>query len=100
MGTGDFQELGLMWSFNQNGREVEICPGGSSKSVTKENVKRYICELAHLRLNRQIRKQSRAFCDGMGSVMDLNWIRMFSADELQILISGAPELDTLDLRAN
>lgn len=57
---GDFADLGITWSFQQNGAEVEICAGGSNKFVTKDNVKRYICELSHLRLNKQIRKQSKA----------------------------------------
>ena len=34
-------------------------------------------------------RQSMAFISGMASVIDLKWLQLFDADELQIVISGA-----------
>ncbi|GJJ13246.1 hypothetical protein Clacol_007497 [Clathrus columnatus] len=58
-------------------------------------------DVSHYRLNRQIRRQSQAFFDGLSDIIDPKWLRMFNQQELQILIGGinAP-IDVDDLRAN
>ena len=47
----------------------------------------------------QLKKQSAAFIQGFHSIIDKNWISIFSPHELQRLISGDNvELDVDDLR--
>ncbi len=78
-----------------------VVPGGSEMPVTGANVGQYITHVAHFRLNSLISAQSRAFLSGFRDVIPVNWLRMFSAPELQLLIGGTPkDMSVADMRAN
>ncbi|RWS07895.1 ubiquitin-protein ligase E3C-like protein [Dinothrombium tinctorium] len=102
---GDVSELGLDFTvvnsdFGEN-EVVELKPGGSNIPVTAQNRIEYIHLMADYRLNKQIRNQCLAFKQGLANVIDLDWIRMFDAKELQTLISGAQTpIDIEDLKAH
>ncbi|XP_061709126.1 ubiquitin-protein ligase E3C [Cydia pomonella] len=82
-------------------RIEELKPGGSNIPVTSENRIEYIHLVADYKLNRQIRSQCNAFKRGLTSVVNAEWLRMFSCRELQLLISGAEvPIDLDDLRAH
>ena len=52
-------------------------------------------------LTRRIAHQSAALMRGLADLIRPDWLRMFSPDELQMLISGAVgAVDLVDLRAN
>ncbi|XP_060806949.1 ubiquitin-protein ligase E3C [Amyelois transitella] len=77
----------------------ELKPGGANIPVTAENRIEYIHLVADYKLNRQIRLQCNAFKRGLTSVVNAEWLRMFSCRELQLLISGAEvPIDLDDLR--
>ena len=60
---------------------------------------RYVHLMAHFRMYRQIREQNLAFIRGFKSVVNADWLNMFSSPELQKLISGdTADLDISDLR--
>jgi len=69
-------------------REHELFAGGSDVAVTKANFLSYLYRVADFKLNRQIAAQSRAFLRGFHDLIPVDWIRMFDARELQMLISG------------
>ena len=49
----------------------------------------------------QIRAQCDAFREGLSDVINMEWLRMFNHNELQVLISGASiPIDIADLRRN
>lgn len=79
---------------------IELKPNGRNILVSKSNLYEYIKLLSEFRLNRQIRDQSQAFLVGLSSVIDLQWLRMFSSQELQVLISGTHSIDLADWKAN
>ena len=55
--------------------------------------------MAHYKMCIQSRDQSRAFFRGFRDFIHQDWLRMFSAPELQKLISGdSAGLDIADLR--
>jgi hypothetical protein len=56
--------------------------------VSRANVHAYIHQLAHHKLNVDAAEQCRALRAGFQSLVPLEWIRMFSTRELQLLISG------------
>jgi len=59
----------------------------------------YIHTMAHYRMHTQIRKQTQAFVSGFRSLISHSWTAMFSAPELQRLMSGDNvELDLTDLK--
>lgn len=69
----------------------ELIPGGSSTQVTKANLLLYIYHYANFKLNLEASQQCRAFLSGFRSIIPLKWIRIFSAQELQLIIGGDGE---------
>ncbi|XP_072003524.1 ubiquitin-protein ligase E3B [Engystomops pustulosus] len=100
---GDISDLGLTLSYDEDvmGQLVchELVPGGKSISVNNENKISYIHLMAHFRMHTQIKNQTAALISGFRSIIRPEWIRMFSAPELQRLISGDnAEIDLDDLK--
>uniref|UniRef100_A0A9J7YPJ5 HECT-type E3 ubiquitin transferase n=1 Tax=Cyprinus carpio carpio TaxID=630221 RepID=A0A9J7YPJ5_CYPCA len=71
------------------GKVVELKPGGKDIPVTTANSIAYIHLVADYRLNKQIRAHCLAFRQGLANVVNLEWLRMFDQQEIQVLISGA-----------
>jgi ubiquitin-protein ligase E3 C len=94
MTSNEIEDLGLTFeltSIRTDGSKtetVDLIPGGSSMSVTKENVIRYVHLVAHRRLNIESAKQTNAFLRGFRDLIPAAWVRLFSPNELQKLISG------------
>ncbi|KAI1233067.1 hypothetical protein IHE44_0006260, partial [Lamprotornis superbus] len=100
---GDISDLGLTLSYDEDvmGQLVchELVPGGKTIPVTNENKISYIHLMAHFRMHTQIKSQTAALISGFRSIIKPEWIRMFSAPELQRLISGDnAEIDLEDLK--
>ncbi|XP_030164765.1 ubiquitin-protein ligase E3C isoform X2 [Lynx canadensis] len=90
---GDVEELGLNFTVVNNdlgeAQVVELKFGGKDIPVTSANRIAYIHLVADYRLNRQIRPHCLAFRQGLANVLNLEWLRMFDQQEIQVLISGA-----------
>ncbi|KAL7057662.1 hypothetical protein AAHC03_016370 [Spirometra sp. Aus1] len=90
---GNVRDLELDFTIVQDNfgesKVIELKPGGSSIPVTEATRVEYIHLVANYKLNRQIYPQSRAFIAGVTDVVYLEWLRLFDAEELQVLISGA-----------
>ncbi|KAG8258387.1 Ubiquitin-protein ligase E3B [Homalodisca vitripennis] len=102
-GPGDVSQLDLTFSVDEDvlGRLVthELIPGGRALTVTNQNKINYIHLMAHFRMHTQIQKQTAAFIRGFRSIINLEWLFIFSTPELQRLISGDNvPLDLVDLR--
>lgn len=100
---GDVSELELTFSIDQDfmGKieTHELERGGKSIPVTKESRVRYIHSVANFRMKTQIEKQTDAFVKGFKSIINPEWLSMFSASEFQRLISGDnTPVDLQDLR--
>lgn len=81
--------------------KVELKPGGHDIPVTQENVIQYINKVADYRLNKQPLHAIAAFMQGFYDLIDPQWVSMFHAAELQMLISGSEAgLDLQDLKAH
>lgn len=90
---GDVEELGLNFTVVNNdlgeAQVVELKLGGKDIPVTSANRIAYIHLVADYRLNKQIRQHCLAFRQGLANVVNLEWLRMFDQQEIQVLISGA-----------
>ncbi|XP_054008078.1 ubiquitin-protein ligase E3B isoform X2 [Hylaeus anthracinus] len=100
---GDVRQLELTFSLDEDvlGKLVthELVPGGRAVPVTNENKINYIHLMAHFRMHMQIKDQTAAFIKGFRSIINLEWLALFSTPELQRLISGDNvPLDLRDLR--
>uniref|UniRef100_A0AAY5EN53 Ubiquitin-protein ligase E3C n=1 Tax=Electrophorus electricus TaxID=8005 RepID=A0AAY5EN53_ELEEL len=90
---GDVEDLGLNFTIVNNdlgeAQVVELKPGGKDIPVTTANRIAYIHLVADYRLNKQIRAHCLSFRQGLANVVNLEWLRMFDQQEIQVLISGA-----------
>ncbi|TFK10309.1 Ubiquitin-protein ligase E3C [Platysternon megacephalum] len=97
---GDVEELGLNFTVVNNdlgeAQVVELKPGGKDIPVTSANRIAYIHLVADYRLNKQIRQHCLAFRQGLANVVNLECLRMFDQQEIQVLISGAQVPISLD----
>ena len=78
----------------------DLIPGGRDIPVSAENVVRYVHLVAKHRLNTGILPATQAFAKGLDDIVNVSeWLKIFSAIELQQLIRGsATKLDVADLR--
>ncbi|KAE9603819.1 putative aminoacyltransferase, E1 ubiquitin-activating enzyme [Lupinus albus] len=80
--------------------DYELIPGGRIIKVTEENKNQYVDLVAEHRLTTAIRPQINAFLEGFSELIPRELISIFNDKELELLISGLPEIDLDDLRAN
>ncbi|CAH8559716.1 unnamed protein product [Schistosoma turkestanicum] len=75
---------------------IELKPGGKHIPVTEENRVEYVHLMANYKLNIMIYPQVRAFTAGLNDVIPIDWLRLFDAEGLQTLISGADMVIDVD----
>lgn len=97
------EDLGLNFTVANNAfgtsKEVELVRNGSNIAVTASNRIEYMHRVANYRMNTQIKEQSEAFLKGFSEIVSPQYIRLFSHEELQLLISGKRgKIDLDDLR--
>ncbi|KAL6983105.1 E3 ubiquitin-protein ligase upl1 [Sarracenia purpurea var. burkii] len=80
--------------------DYELIPGGRNVRVTEENKHEYVDLVAEHRLTTAIRPQINAFLEGFSELIPRDLISIFNDKELELLISGLPDIDLDDMRAN
>ncbi|KAJ7965883.1 E3 ubiquitin-protein ligase UPL1-like [Quillaja saponaria] len=80
--------------------DYELIPGGRNIKVTEENKHQYVDLVAEHRLTTAIRPQINAFLEGFNELIHRELISIFNDKELELLISGLPDIDLDDMRAN
>ncbi|KAI3760741.1 hypothetical protein L1987_51140 [Smallanthus sonchifolius] len=80
--------------------DYELIPGGRNIRVTEENKHKYVDLIAEHRLTTAIRPQINAFLEGFNELISRDLISIFHDKELELLISGLPDIDLDDLKAN
>jgi len=87
----DLSLLGLTFSATvdaSTGRSIDLVQEGSELAVTNENFREYLFRLANHKLNIEGYEQTKYFMQGFQQVISADLIRLFSAQELKILING------------
>jgi len=79
---------------------VDLIENGRNVIVTDENKHQYVQLNAYHRMTVAIREQIDAFLSGFHELVPPELISIFDAQELELLISGLPDIDLDDLRAN
>ncbi|KAJ6966039.1 E3 ubiquitin-protein ligase UPL1 isoform X3 [Populus alba x Populus x berolinensis] len=80
--------------------DYELKPGGRNIRVTEETKHEYVDLVADHILTNAIRPQITSFLDGFNELVPRELISIFNDKELELLISGLPEIDLDDLKAN
>lgn len=79
---------------------IDLIPNGRNVDVTDVNKPEYVKLLAHHRMTTAIKVQIDSFLEGFHELVPPELISIFDAQELELLISGLPDIDLDDLRAN
>ncbi|KAL8586648.1 hypothetical protein ACOMHN_040156 [Nucella lapillus] len=102
----DISDLGLDLTFSietdvfGSMQEVELLPGGSKMAVTEKNKAEYVQLVTELRMTRAIKPQIDSFLSGFHDYIPFSLVQLFNEYELELLLSGMPEIDLNDWRAN
>ncbi|KAK2707710.1 E3 ubiquitin-protein ligase HUWE1-like [Artemia franciscana] len=102
----DIAELGYELTFSTEVQEFgvteirDLKPNGRNITVTEENKMEYVRLVCQMKMTGAIRKQLDAFLEGFYDIIPKRLISIFNEQELELLISGLPNVDVEDLRAN
>lgn len=80
--------------------DYELKPGGRNIRVTEETKQEYVDLVAEHILTTAIRPQINGFLEGFTELVPRDLISLFNDKELELLISGLPEIDLDDLKVN
>uniref|UniRef100_A0A8C2WU43 E3 ubiquitin-protein ligase HACE1 n=1 Tax=Cyclopterus lumpus TaxID=8103 RepID=A0A8C2WU43_CYCLU len=98
----DISDLGLELTFSVETdvfgamEEVPLKPGGTSILVTQDNKAEYVQLVTELRMTRAIQPQINAFLQGFHTFILPSLVQLFDEYELELLLSGMPEIDVQD----
>jgi E3 ubiquitin-protein ligase HUWE1 len=79
---------------------IDLKPNGRNIPVTEENKVEYVKLVTEQRLTVAIKQQIEAFLDGFHDIIPHSLISIFNEQELELLISGLPEIDIDDWKNN
>jgi len=79
---------------------VDLIPNGRNVKVTEENKEEYVSLVCQHRMTTAIEKQIKEYLDGFYELVKPELISIFTAKELELLISGMPDIDIHDLKKN
>jgi E3 ubiquitin-protein ligase HUWE1 len=102
----DLGDLGLELTFSIEdhsfGRNqiVDLIPNGRNVPVTEENKSKYVSLVCQHRMTTAIASQIKAYLDGFYELVSKDLIQIFTPRELELLISGLPDIDMHDLKKN
>lgn len=98
----DVMDLTMSAEFDFFGTQkiVDLVPNGQNIPVTNENKMQYVQLVTDLRLSKAIEKQIAAFLVGFHELVPAEDIQIFNEVELELLMSGLPDIDVADLKAN
>jgi E3 ubiquitin-protein ligase HUWE1 len=79
---------------------IDLVPEGRNIPVTEENKHEYVKLVVEYRLLTSVQEQMNAFLEGFHDIVSADLISIFNEQELELLISGLPEIDMDDWRNN
>eukprot|EP00180_Rhodochaete_pulchella_P000900 Plantae.Rhodophyta-Rhodochaete_pulchella.ctg1728.p1 GENE.Plantae.Rhodophyta-Rhodochaete_pulchella.ctg1728~~Plantae.Rhodophyta-Rhodochaete_pulchella.ctg1728.p1 ORF type:complete len:710 (+),score=126.38 Plantae.Rhodophyta-Rhodochaete_pulchella.ctg1728:127-2130(+) len=79
---------------------VDLVPDGRNVAVTELNKVEYVKLMTELRTTKAIARQISAFLEGFHELIPAEDIKIFNELELELLMSGLPDIDVADLKAN
>ncbi|ORY44089.1 hypothetical protein BCR33DRAFT_850734 [Rhizoclosmatium globosum] len=79
---------------------IDLKENGRNIAVTDENKKEYVSLITEQRLTKAIQEQINAFLGGFHDIIPKDLIKIFNEQELELLISGLPDIDIDDMKNN
>jgi E3 ubiquitin-protein ligase HUWE1 len=79
---------------------IDLIPNGRNVHVTEESKEEYVRLICQNRMTTAIQSQIKSYLDGFYELVNPELIAIFTPRELELLISGLPDIDVLDLKKN
>ncbi len=79
---------------------IDLIPNGRNIPVTEENKREYIEAQVRYRLTTSVKDQIENFVKGFHDIIPAELVAIFDEQELELLISGLPEIDVDDWKAH
>jgi len=79
---------------------VDLIENGSNIAVTEDNKHEWVQKLVEHKLTGAVTEQLNSFLQGFHEIVPPELISIFNEQELELLISGLPEIDIDDWKAN
>jgi E3 ubiquitin-protein ligase HUWE1 len=79
---------------------IDLLPNGRSIPVTEENKEQYVRLVCQHRMTTAIESQIKSYLAGFYELVSPELIAIFTPRELELLISGLPDIDVHDLKKN
>ncbi|RFU78018.1 e3 ubiquitin- ligase huwe1 [Trichoderma arundinaceum] len=79
---------------------VDLVPNGREIAVTEENKHEYVRVVVEHKLLSSVKEQMENFLSGFHDIIPAELISIFNEQELELLISGLPDIDIDDWKAN
>ena len=102
----DLGDLGLELTFSiedhsfGRSRMIDLVQDGRNVPVTEKTKAKYVRLVCQHRMTTSIKSQINAYLDGFYELVSRELISIFTPRELELLISGLPDIDVLDLKQN
>ena len=102
----NLDDLGLDLTFSiedhsfGRSQSIDLIPNGRNEPVTEQNKAKYVSLVCQNRMTTAISSQIKAYLDGFYELVSSDLIAIFSPRELELLISGLPDIDVHDLKQN
>lgn len=99
--TGIF-DYTMSTEYDEFGKQTifDMIPNGRNIPVTEENKADYVRLVTEVRMTKTIEKQIEAFKAGFYELIPHEDVKIFNELELELLMSGLPDIDMADLKAN
>ena len=81
-------------------KTIDLKPGGRDIPVTEENKHEYVTLVTEQKLVLAIKDQVNTFLEGFHDIIPATLIQIFNEQELELLISGLPDIDIDEWKAN
>ncbi|KAK5120192.1 hypothetical protein LTR85_006398 [Meristemomyces frigidus] len=79
---------------------VDLIPNGRNIPVTEENKQEYVQLVVEHRLIKSVESQLDSFLEGFHEIIPQELVAIFNEQELELLISGLPDIDPDDWKNN
>jgi E3 ubiquitin-protein ligase HUWE1 len=79
---------------------IDLIPNGRNIPVTEENKHEFVRHVVDYRLIRSVEKQLDEFLAGFHEIIPSELVSIFNEQELELLISGLPDIDVDDWKNN
>ncbi|KUL84639.1 hypothetical protein ZTR_06680 [Talaromyces verruculosus] len=79
---------------------IDLIPNGRNIPVTQENKEEYVQRVVEYKLAGSVKEQLENFLKGFHDIIPPDLISIFNEQELELLISGLPEIDVDDWKNN